>query len=65
VSAWRSAGQVDSVKLIAPAGGGLLTLANPFGDAAVTWNRQGVVRQGETWVVRVGPGGIVSGRRSL
>lgn len=63
VSAWRSNGAVDSVRIVAPAGGGLLTLANPFGDAAVTWNRQGVTRQGEKWVVRVGPGGVISARR--
>ena len=64
VSAWRSGGAVDSVRIVAGPAGGVLRLRNPFGDAAVTWNRRDVQQVGEEWVVRVGPGGAVAGRSS-
>jgi len=63
VSAWRSKGAVDSVRILAGPAGGVLRLRNPFGDAPVQWNRRDVQRVGEEWVVRVGPGGTLNGER--
>ena len=59
VSADRAAGRTMRVEVRATVAG-TLRLRDPFGGAAVTWNREGVRRDGNDYVVELPAGGVLT-----
>ncbi len=62
ISATRAQGRTLTVRIVSTAGGAL-RLRDPFGSAAVRWNRRDVRREGTDYVVRLPKGAVLVGRR--